>query len=158
MEGRKLTGFAIIAAIFLIVFIAVSMLCSCTTKQKVVTEFVTVHDTIHSHHTDTLRDVKEFHHSDTVYKMTERLVTLNSEGLPIKEVNNHYYYEKETVRDSTSYYKAERDSLRAAQNKAEGKTKVVVKTRNVFPWYNWLVILAIMAILVYMAKRLYRSL
>ena len=154
MEEKKLTGFAIIAAMFLMMFIGLCALCSCTTKSKVITEYVYQHDTLYTYRVDTVHNAKYIVRWDTIRQVENHVIYLRPTGDTIKEF--HYYHDRfqSSVVDSTYRYQAERDSLRAALNKAEGKTKVVVKTRNVFPWYNWLVILAIIAILAYLVKRL----
>ena len=125
MEGKKLIGFVVIMAIFLIVFIAVCILCSCNTKQKVVTEYVAVHDTIHSHHTDTLHDVRVVTLNDTVRIVEWHELTVNNEGDTIKEV--HHYYDKQTtiLVDSTNRYKARMDSLEKALTVEKNKEKTI---------------------------------
>lgn len=154
MEERKLTGFAVIMAIFLIVFIAVCMLCSCSTKQKTITEYVTVHDTIRTHKTDTLRDVKVVTLNDTVRIVEWHELTINNDGDTIKEV--HHYYDKQTtiLVDSTNRYKAVVDSLRSALTSEQNKYKEIVKTKHVIRWWEWLLIIGIVLSLIYGVKQI----
>ena len=153
MEGRKLTGFVVIMCIFLMLFIAVCALCSCNTKQKVVTEYVAVHDTIHSHHTDTLHDVKIVTLNDTVRIMEWHELTLNNDGDTIKEV--HHYYDKQTtiLVDSTNRYKATVDSLRSALTKEQNKEKTVTKTKHLISWWEWMKLLLIISSVIFYVKK-----
>ena len=175
MEERKLTGFAVIMAIFLIVFIAVCMLCSCSTKQKVVTEYVNVHDSIRVYKIDTLREikaVKEIIHDttivsirDTIFHDRKQIVVLNENGDTIKEKTKESLWQKtkeqaqsnhfESRTDSTDYYRARSDSLEKALHEEKQKEKVITKTRNIFPWYNYLVIAFIIAALAYLVKKIH---
>ena len=132
--------------------IAMMALCSCTTKQKVVTEYVTVHDTIRTHKTDTLREVSYQVRVDTVRQTETHTITLNNVGDTIKEIHHYHDTEKVIVVDSTDRYKAVVDSLRAALVSEQQKTKEVVKTRSVVRWWEWLLIVAIVAGLAYGAK------
>lgn len=143
----------VIAGMVLILIIAIGALCSCTTKQKVVTEYVTVHDTIRTHHTDTLLDVRVVTHTDTIRQVECHTVTLKEGGDTLKEV--HYYYDtqKTIIVDSTQRYKATVDSLRAALTTEQNKYKEVVKTRHVVKWWELLVIVGIVVALLYGAKK-----
>lgn len=147
MEGRKLTGFAVIAAIFLIVFIVVSMLCSCNTKQKTITEYVTVHDTIRTHKTDTLREVSYQVRVDTVKQVESHYITLNNVGDTIKEIHHYHDSEKVIVVDSTDRYKATVDSLRAALEREHNRVKEATRTKRIIPWYTWMAIAIIVGVL-----------
>lgn len=154
MDSRKETGIALIAAMAIMILIAIAALCSCTTKSKVITEYVYQHDTLYKHIVDTVHDAKYVIRWDTIRLVEKHEIYLRPTGDTIKEF--HYYHDRfqSSVIDSTYRYQAERDSLRAALDKAEGKIITIVKTKNIFPWYNWLVILAIIAILAYLVKRL----
>ena len=163
----------VIAGMVLILIIAIGALCSCTTKQKVVTENVAVHDTIHSHHTDTLREikaVKEIVHDTTILQVRDtilhesgKVITLNEHGDTIKEKSWDNLWQKtqeqlqsnhvEERSDSTDYYRARSDSLEAALHKEQSKYKEVVKTRHVVKWWEWLVIVGIVVVLLYGAKK-----
>lgn len=153
MDKKKETGMVVIAGMVLILIPAIGALCSCTTKQKTVTEYVTVHDTIRTHKTDTLHDVKVVTLNDTVRIVEWHELTLNNDGDTIKEV--HHYYDKQTtiLVDSTNRYKATVDSLRAALTTEQNKYKEVVKTRHVVKWWEWLVIVGIVVALLYGAKK-----
>lgn len=154
MEERKLTGFAVIMAIFLIVFIAVCMLCSCSTKQKTITEYVTVHDTIRTHKTDTLREVSYQVRVDTVRQVESHYITLNNVGDTIKEIHHYHDSEKVIVADSTDRYKAVVDSLRSALTSEQNKYKEIVKTKHVIRWWEWLLIIGIVLSLIYGVKQI----
>lgn len=138
MTRRQESGMAIITVAVLITIILLS-LCSCSTKQHVV-ETVYVHDTVFSHHTDTVVDVKIVHHTDTVKGHESHTYTINNVGDTVKEY--HYFHEKETTKtaDSTYRYQAERDSLRHALHEAQSKEKIVVKEKKVMAWWGWLLI------------------
>jgi hypothetical protein len=152
MNRRKETGLVMLLGIALMFAIAMMALCSCTTKQKVVTEYVTVHDTIRTHKTDTLREVSYQVRVDTVRQTETHTITLNNVGDTIKEIHHYHDSEKVIVVDSTDRYKAVVDSLRAALVSEQQKTKEVVKTRSVVRWWEWLLIVAIVAGLAYGAK------
>ena len=154
MEGRKLTGFVVIMAIFLIVFIAVCMLCSCSTKQKTITEYVTVHDTIRTHKTDTLREVSYQVRVDTVRQVESHYITLNNVGDTIKEIHHYHDSEKVIVVDSTDRYKSVVDSLRSALTSEQNKYKEIVKTKHVIRWWEWLLIIGIVLSLIYGVKQI----
>jgi hypothetical protein len=154
MEEKKLTGFAVITAIFLIVFIAVCMLCSCSTKQKTITEYVTVHDTIRTHKTDTLREVSYQVRVDTVRQVESHYITLNNVGDTIKEIHHYHDSEKVIVVDSTDSYKAVVDSLRSALTSEQNKYKEIVKTKHVIRWWEWLLIIGIVLSLIYGVKQI----
>lgn len=152
MNRRKETGLVMLLGIALMFAIAMMALCSCTTKQKVVTEYVTVHDTIRTHKTDTLREVSYQVRVDTVRQTETHTITLNNVGDTIKEIHHYHDTEKVIVVDSTDRYKAAVDSLRAALVSEQQKAKEVVKTRSVVRWWEWLLIVAIVAGLAYGAK------
>ena len=152
MNRHRLTGFVVILGIFLMILIGLCALCSCTTKQKVITEYVTVHDTIHTHKTDTLREVSYQVRVDTIRQTETHTVTLNNVGDTIREV--HYFHDREKVIvvDSTDRYKATVDSLKSALITEQNKYKEIVKTKHVVKWWEWLLILFIVGGLVYGAK------
>ena len=152
MNKHRLTGFVVILGIFLMICIGLCALCSCTTKQKVITEYVTVHDTIHTHKTDTLREISYQVRVDTIRQTETHTITLNNVGDTIREVHFYHDREKVIVVDSTDRYKATVDSLRSALITEQNKYKEVVKTKHVVKWYEWLLILGITGALVYGVK------
>lgn len=154
MNGKQLTGFAVITAIFLIVFIAVSILCSCGTEEKTVTEYITIHDTIRTHKTDTLREVSYQVRVDTVRQTETHTITLNNVGDTIKEIHHYHDSEKVIVVDSTDRYKATVDSLRTALSQEKEKYKKVIKTKHVVKWWEWLLIIGIVIVLIHGIKQL----
>ena len=147
---------AVIFGAALLLFIALVVLMGCTTKQKVVTEYVTVHDTIRTHHTDTLLDVRVVSHTDTIRQVEWHNITLNNGGDTIKEV--HHYYDRQTTTyiDSTYRYKAERDSLNKALHEEKDKERVVVKKTSQ-PWWEWMLILAILAATILGVKKIAKA-
>ena len=149
MERRKETGFAVIFGMLLVLIIALTALFGCTTKQKTITEYITVHDTIHTHKTDTLREVSYQVRVDTVRQVESHHITLNNVGDTIKEIHHYHDTEKVVVVDSTDRYKATVDSLRAALISEQSKYKEVVKTKHVVKWWEWLLICGIVITLVY---------
>ena len=149
MERHRLTGFVVIAGIVLMLLIGLCALCSCTTKTKVVTEYVNVHDTVQVHRTDTVKEVSWQVRVDTVRQTETHTITLNNVGDTIREV--HYYHDREKVIvvDSTDRYKATVDSLRAALTTEKDKYKEVVKTKHVVKWWEWLLIVGIVVALLH---------
>jgi hypothetical protein len=124
----------------------------CKVKQKVVTEYVAVHDTLVTHHVDTISDIRVVTHTDTIKQVEWHTLTLGQSGDTIKEVHIYHDREKTIVVDSTNRYKATVDSLRAALVREANKVKEVTKTKHVVRWWEWLVIVGIVGMLVYGAK------
>ena len=153
MEGRKLTGFVVIMGIFLMLFIAVCALCSCNTKQKTITEYVTIHDTIRTHKTDTLREVSYQVRVDTVRQVESHYITLNDVGDTIREIHHYHDSEKVIVVDSTNRYKAVVDSLQAALTKEQSKEKTVTKTKYLISWWEWMIFLFLVAAAIFYVKK-----
>lgn len=169
MEERKLTGFVVIMDAFLMLFIVLCMLCSCSTKQKTITEYVNVHDSIRVYKIDTLREikaVKEIIHDttivsirDTLFHDREQIIVLNENGDTIKEKTKESLWQKtkeqaqsnhsESRTDSTDYYRARSDSLEKALHEEQSKCKEIIKTKHVVSWWEWLVIFGIVVALLY---------
>jgi len=154
MNAERETGMAVIVGGVIILIIALSALFSCTTKEKVVTEYVTVHDTLVTHHSDTIRDVKVVTHTDTIRQVEWHNITLSQAGDTIKEVHHYYDTQKTIIVDSTNRYKVTVDSLRAALTQAKDKYKEMVKTRHVVKWWEWPLIVGIVLALLYGAKKM----
>ena len=157
MDRQRETGMVVIFGMVLMLIIAISALCSCTTKQKVITEYVTVHDTIRTHHTDTIKDVKVVTHTDTIRQLETHTITLNNVGDTIREIHHYYDTQKTIIVDSTDRYRATVDSLRSALIKEQNKYKQVTKTKSVVRWWEWLLIIGIVAGLVYGVKMMKSS-
>ena len=154
MDKRRGTGMAVISAVVIILLMSIiCFLCGCTTKQKVVTEYVAVHDTIKTHHTDTIRDVRVVTLTDTVKYVEKHELTVNNVGDTIKEVHHYYDHQTTVIVDSTNYYKAECDSLKAALDKSQSKEKVIVKTKYVIRWWEWVVFLSFLAAAILYVKK-----
>ena len=108
---------------------------------EVITEYV--HDTVQVVKADTVKEVKITQRTDTVRDVQTHTYTLSNQGDTIKEVHHHYSVEKTIVVDSTQRYKATVDSLRAALHEAKTKEKVVVKTKYLIKWWEWLLLIGI---------------
>lgn len=124
-ERRLYNGMTVIAVLVLFALIGLSLLASCTTKEIVTKETITVHDTLWSHSTDTIRDVKVYTIHDTLRYAETHTITLNEGGDTIKEI--HHFLERENVIvvDSTNRYKAVVDSLKAIlREKSNAKTEI----------------------------------
>lgn len=176
MDSKKLTGFVVILGIVLMLFIGLCALCSCTTKSKVITEYVNVHDTVQIHHTDTIHKtniVKEIVHDtttvavhDTIIHESGQIIVLNELGDTIKEKTWENQWQKiqeqlqtnhsETMADSTDYYHARSDSLQQALHEAQQKEKVVVKKASL-PWWVWVFIALNIPTLLYIIVRKVKS-
>lgn len=152
MEERKETGFAVLFGMVLVLIIALTALFGCTTKQKVLTEYITVHDTIHAHKMDTLREVSYQIRVDTIRQQETHTITINDVGDTVREIHHYHDTEKVILVDSTDRYKSVVDSLRAALNTERQKQKEVIRTKNVVRWWEWLLIVGIVGGLVYGAK------
>ena len=147
LDPRKETGMAVLAAILIMAVLGLMMLSSCTTKEKVVTEYVAVHDTIHSHHTDTLREVSYKVKVDTVWQHETHTITLNNAGDTIKEIHHYHDIEKVIVVDSTNRYIARIDSLQKAL--VSEKEKHITKKKTKIKWWEWAIFFGFVVILLY---------
>ena len=154
MEKERETGLVVILGMVIMLIIALTALFSCTTKQKTITEYVTVHDTIQTHHTDTLKEVSYQVRVDTIKQTETHTITLNNVGDTVKEVHFYHDREKVIVVDSTDRYKAKVDSLRSALINEQQKYKEVVKTKRVIRWCEWVLIVMCVGGLIYGAKQL----
>lgn len=113
--------------------VILSLLASCRTIHD--TEHVYTHDTLYVNHSDTVREVKVTHHTDTVKQIEKHTYTINNVGDTIKEIHHYHNSERTIVVDSTERYRAERDSLRFALKEEKSKDKTVVKVK--LPTWFW---------------------
>lgn len=140
MTRKQETGMAVITAVVLLLLILLS---SCSTK-KTITEYVAVHDTLTVHHSDTLKiirvtrdtivDWKYITLHDTLHHEKERVIVLNENGDTISQREWEKLWQKihelesarhnESHSDSSSYLKAQNDSLRAVLKAQEEKKEV----------------------------------
>lgn len=136
MNKQRETGMAVIMGVVIMVVIALSALFSCTTKERVVTEYVTIHDTIRTHKTDTLREVSYKVRVDTVWQHETHTITLNNDGDTIREIHHYHDIEKVIVVDSTNRYVARIDSLQKALEREKSKevTKRKVPLSAIARW------------------------
>lgn len=114
------------AIITVAVIIALLFLSSCANK-KTVTEYITIHDTLTTYRTDTIRDVKYLHHTDTVTNREVHTYTINDLGDTVKEIHHYHDTEKVIIVDSTDRYRAVVDSLQRIVDAKSEKTTVKVK-------------------------------
>ena len=158
----KLVGFLL--AVVMCAFLTL-LLGSCTTKNVLTDRYITdtlrivQHDTIRTHKSDTVRDVRIVAKTDTVREQSVRVVTLRESGDTIRDVvtNNIYRYVYRS--DSTDRYRSVADSLQAIINKMskESKEKVVtkevVKTKSIFPLWLQGILIAIFVFCIIVAAR-----
>lgn len=128
---------------------------SCTTKEVVTDRYITdtlmivQHDTIRTHKSDTVRDVRIVAKTDTVREQSVRVVTLKESGDTIRDVvtNNIYRYVYRS--DSTDRYRSVADSLQAVIDKMRNEskekvvTKEIVKTKSIFPLWLQVILVGI---------------
>lgn len=129
MTKQQENGMAIITAAVIIVLLFFS---SCANK-KTVTEYITIHDTLTTFRTDTIRDVKYLHHTDTVTNREVHTYTINDVGDTVKEIHHYHDTEKVIIVDSTDRYRAKVDSLQRIVDASHEKTTVKVK-QNIPFW------------------------
>lgn len=120
------------AIITVAVIIVLLFLSSCANK-KTVTEYITIHDTLTTYRTDTIRDVKYLHHTDTVTNKEVHTYTINDVGDTVKEIHHYHDTEKVIIVDSTDRYRAIVDSLQRIVDAKSEKTTVKVK-QNIPFW------------------------
>ena len=137
----------LITGVVLMLAIALVALFSCTTKQKVITEYVTVHATIRTRHTDTVEFVRVVTLTDTIRQVEWHNITLSQGGDTIKEVHHFYDTQKTIVVDSTNRYKAVVDSLKAALTHEKEQYKEITKTKHIVAWWEWMCIFIIVAVM-----------
>lgn len=101
------------------------LLCSCKTTREV--ERVYTHDTLYVNHSDTVREVKVTHHTDTVKQIEKHTYTINNVGDTIREIHHYHDTERIIIVDSTDRYKAKTDSLQRLLDRERNKEKVVEK-------------------------------
>lgn len=138
MKERE-SGIAVFAAIIMMALIGLCILVSCNTK-KTVTETLYVHDTVFSHSTDTIRNERVIHHTDTLKIENEKIITLiqKEEGridtLRIDTYRDTYQFSM--VSDSVASLRTAIDSLYRAYNRELNKETVKKKSP---PW-KWIAI------------------
>lgn len=142
MNSQQETGMAIIAVVIILLFLFLS---SCSTK-RVVTEYVTVHDTLVVGHTDTLRIVSHTTKRDTIREATIQYVTIRQDSdrldtIKVETVRDHYH--TYFVHDSIDTYKAVADSLRAVLKAQESKKEVKVTRRP--SWWEYAILIGFLA-------------
>ena len=143
MTPKQETRTAIVFATIILALIALTFV-GCKTP-KTVTEVITeyVHDTVTVHKADTVKEVKVTQRTDTVREVQTHTYTLSNQGDTIKEVHHHYSVEKTIVVDSTNRYKSVVDSLSKVVNELKNHEKVVVKTKYLIKWWEWVIFAAI---------------
>ena len=142
---KKLDGMVWLLAFLIVLTIGCLSMCSCKTS-KTITEYVTVHDTLVSYKTDTVKDVRFVTKTDTVRQVENHTYTINNVGDTIKEIHHYHDTEKIIVVDSTERYKATVDSLRKALDILANKEAVMTKPSQM--WWKLPLILAVWAALI----------
>ena len=140
--------------IFIQIMIAAMFLCGCKSPKSVTETIVErVHDTIQVVKADTVKEVKITQRTDTVREVQTHTYTLSSQGDTIKEVHHHYSVEKTIIVDSTNRYKATVDSLKAALHELKDNNKVVVKTRYLIRWWEWVLLIGFVLFIAVMSLK-----
>lgn len=134
MNGRKLSDMAWMTAFAFFILFGCLLMCSCSTP-KTVTEYITIHDTLTTYKTDTIKDIKVVTRVDTVRQVENHTYTLNNVGDTVKEIHHYHDIERTIVVDSTERYRATVDSLRKAL--VIMANKEVVKTKKVISWWEY---------------------
>ena len=139
MNEKRASGMILLTAVlWMVVVAAVVIMCSCTGK-KVVTEYVTVHDTLMVTHSDTIVRDRIVVKRDTLREVTVREVTLmrdtagHTDTIRIETVSDHYRYVYEG--DSSSVYRNGIDSILKVLDKQREKS--TVKTKPLIPWWQY---------------------
>ena len=113
---------------WLMIMTMVMMCCSCASRKEMITEVVTVHDTIQTVRTDTIRDVRLVTVHDSTHHVTERIVTLKESGDTLRIVVNNNVERIVQKSDSLDRYRHVADSLKAVIDKAAYNTHTQVIT------------------------------
>ena len=131
---------------WLIIMTMIMLCCSCANRKEMITEVITVHDTIQTVRTDTIRDVKVVQVSGTVKEREVHTITINNVGDTIKE--EHYYHDSEKiyVNDSTERYQASRDSLHQKLLAEKHKETIVVKNKKL----KWIWIASLINVILFL--------
>ena len=105
-----------------VLFLLVTALAGCRTKS--VTEYISVHDTLHVTRTDTLYKVKVEHRADTLRIETEKVVTVNVAGDTVKVVEVRDRWRDRWSVKMDTVYKAKTDTIYRVQAQKEKQTVV----------------------------------
>ena len=151
MTPKQETRTAIVFAAIIAALIALTF-AGCKSP-KTVTEVITeyVHDTVQVVKADTVKEVKVMQRTDTVREVQTHTYTLSNQGDTIKEVHlvkekeiyHHTIEERTLIVDSTNRYKSVVDSLSKVVNELKNHEKVVVKTKYLIKWWEWVIFAAI---------------
>ena len=101
------------------------LVASCRTIRT--TEAVETHDTVATHHTDTVRQyvLKTLH--DTIHHLTERIVTVNEGGDTVRLVSNTIIRERVVERDSSDSQHHSADTLAATHTAKETQKRQTLR-------------------------------
>ena len=134
--------------------IASIFLCGCKSPKSVTETIVEhIHDTVQVVKADTVKEVKITQRTDTVREVQTHTYTLSEKGDTIKEIHHHYSIEKTIVLDSTNRYKATVDSLKAALHELKDNNKVVVKTKYLIRWWEWVLLIGFVLFIAVMSLK-----
>ena len=139
MTPKQETRTAIVFAAIIFALIALTFV-GCKTP-KTVTETITeyVHDTVTVHKTDTVRESET--HTYTVNEAGDTIKEVHL--VKEKEIYHHTIEERTLIVDSTNRYKSVVDSLSKVVNELKNHEKVVVKTKYLIKWWEWVIFAAI---------------
>lgn len=128
------------------------MLClsSCKTREMV-TEAISVHDTLYIYKSDTVRDVRTIVLKDTTHYLTERIVTIKEDGDTMRIVSNNTIikYIEKTDSAASSHHKV--DSCKESAKEVAREVKKTVKSNPVW-WERIAFILIILFLCVVVLK------
>lgn len=156
--------------IFIQIMIAAIFLCGCKSPKSVTETIVErVHDTIQVVKADTVVDVRikvqvdtlTVHLTDTVRESETHTYTVNEAGDTIKEVHlvkekeiyHHTIEERTLIVDSTNRYKSVVDSLSKVVNELKNHEKVVVKTKYLIKWWEWVLLIGFVLFIAVMSLK-----
>lgn len=153
MDTRKETRIALIAAVALVTVVILSLLLGCKTKTIIQTDVVAIHDTLVTYRTDTIKDVKVTTKTDTVKQIETHTYTLNNVGDTVREIHHYHDLWHTLVVDSTNRYETRMDSLERALKVEKDKNKVVVKTKYLVRWWEYVILLALVGLVIFFVLR-----
>ena len=135
---------------WLIIMTMIMLCCSCASRKEMITEVVTVHDTIQTVRKDTIRDVRLVTVHDSTHHVTERIVTLKESGDTLRIVVNNNVERIVQRSDSLDRYRHVADSLKAVIDKAASNnhTQVITGQRSAIKYKILFYITLILTILI----------
>lgn len=132
MNKKRENGMLLLAILMWAVFTVLAVICCSCSGRKVVTETVSIHDTLRIAHSDTITVERFNWRHDTIRIESERVVTLlqPDKSLPAETIRvetNNWHYQHEVTKDSASKVVARVDSILRALDRQREKTTVKAK-------------------------------